>query len=77
MNPKKLAKNMVPVSGVDKVINLSNRARKFLTRPEVSAIAGSGITLTKNDIKDAIKVIGSLENGGMSLKGTNGKVMNY
>ena len=34
---------------------------------------GSGITLTKNEIKD-IKVFKSLENRGILLKGTNMKI---
>ena len=33
-----------------------------------------GITLTNNEIKDIMKVIKSLENGGISLKGTTTKI---
>ena len=36
---------------------------------------GSGITLTKNEIKDIIKVIRSLENRGTLPKGTTGKAI--
>ena len=41
----------------------------------ISSITGSGITLTKNEIKD-IKVIKSLENRGTLLKGTTTKITN-
>ena len=34
---------------------------------------GRGITLTENEIKDIIKVVKSLENRGISLKGTTRK----
>ena len=34
---------------------------------------GSGITLTNNEIKDIMKVIKSLENSGVLLKGTTRK----
>ena len=37
---------------------------------------GSGITLTKNEIKDIIKVIRSLENRGILLKEIIKKVIN-
>ena len=40
----------------------------------ISLITGSGITLTKNEIKDIIKVIKSLENRGVLLKGTARKI---
>ena len=39
----------------------------------ISVITSSGITLTKNEIKD-IKVIKSLENRGVLLKGTTRKI---
>ena len=35
---------------------------------------GSGITLTNNEIKDIMKVIKSLENRGILLKGTTAKI---
>ena len=35
----------------------------------------SGITLTNNEIKDIIKVINYLENAGILLKGTSGKLL--
>ena len=35
---------------------------------------GSGITLTDNEIKDIIKVIKSLENRGILIKGTTRKI---
>ena len=38
-------------SGLDKVLNVSNKVRKPLTSPETSKISGSEITLTKNEIK--------------------------
>ena len=40
----------------------------------ISLITGSEITLTKNEIKDIIKVIKSLENRGVLLKGTTRKI---
>ena len=36
---------------------------------------GSGITLTNNEIKDIMKVIKSLENRGILLKGTTRKIL--
>ena len=42
-------------------------------KKEISIITGSGITLTNNEIKD-IKLIRSLENRGIFLKGTTRKV---
>ena len=35
---------------------------------------GSGITLTRNEIKNIVKVINSLENRGILFKGTNIKI---
>ena len=40
----------------------------------VSSFHGSGITPTNNEITDLMKVIKSLENRGILLKGTNRKV---
>ena len=37
-------------------------------------LQGDGISLTNNDIKDIIKVINSLENRGVLLKGTTRKI---
>ena len=37
-------------------------------------VLGTGITLTDNEIKDIIKVIKSLENRGILLKGTTRKI---
>ena len=34
-----------------------------------------GLTLTNNDIKDIMKVIRSIENRGMFLKGTSKKIV--
>ena len=39
----------------------------------ISSITGSGISLTKNEIKDIIKVIKFLENRGILLKETTRK----
>ena len=39
-----------------------------------SSVPGSEITLTNNEIKDIIKIIKSLENMGILLKGTTTKV---
>ena len=40
---------------------------------KIRTIKGSGITLTNNEIKDIMKVIKSLENRGILLKGTTTK----
>ena len=51
---------------VNKGINELNK--KF------TSTKGSGITLTSNEVKDIIKVIKSLENRGILLKGTTRKI---
>ena len=38
---------------------------------------GSGITLRSNEIKDVMKVIKSLENRGVLLKGTTRKITSH
>ena len=43
----------------------------------ISTITGSAITLTNNEIKDIIKVIKSLEKGGILLKGTTTKITSH
>ena len=43
-------------------------------RKGIFSITGSGITLTNNEIKDIINLIKSLENRGISLKGTSTKI---
>ena len=40
-------------------------------------MTGSGITLTNNEIKDIMKVIKSLQNRGILLKGTTGKITSH
>ena len=40
----------------------------------ISSITRSGITLKNNEIKDIIKIIKSLENKGILLKGTTRKI---
>ena len=40
----------------------------------ISSITGSGITRTNNEIKDIMKVIKSLENWEILLKGTTRKI---
>ena len=40
-------------------------------------LQGDGISLTNNDIKDIIKVINSLENGGVLLNGTTRKISSH
>ena len=42
----------------------------------ISLVSGSGITLTKHEIKEIIKVIKSLENRGIWLKETTRKIAN-
>ena len=41
----------------------------------ISSIRDSGITLTNNRIKDNMKVMKSLENRGILLKGTTRKII--
>ena len=43
-------------------------------KKEISSITGSGVTLTSNEKEDIIKVIKSLENRGILLKGTTKKI---
>ena len=43
-------------------------------KKEISSITGSGVTLTSNEKEDIIKVIKSLENRGILLKGTTRKI---
>ena len=58
------------------------QAAKMLTNIDLSAglnvlhkkLTGSGIMLTNNEIKDIVKVINYLENGGIFLKGTTKKI---
>ena len=47
---------------------------KQIDRFNKEYITDSGITLTNNEIKDIMKVINSLENGGVLLKGTTRKI---
>ena len=42
----------------------------------LSSLTGSSITLTNNEIKYKIKVIKSLENKGVFLRGTSDKFLN-
>ena len=45
------------------------------TNKKISKLLGSGITRTNNDIEDITKVIKSLENRAVLLKGTTEKVI--
>ena len=47
---------------------------KQIDRFNKENITGSGITLTYEEVKDIMKVIKSLENGGILLKGATRKV---
>ena len=55
---------------VDAGVNLLGKKIK----KGISSITGSGISLTNNEIKDIIKVIKSLENAGILLKGPTRKI---
>ena len=55
--------------------NLSDEGRIFLNKENSSAI-GLGLILTNSEIKDITKVISSLENRGILLKGTIEKIVN-
>ena len=47
----------------------------FKTALDAGFLKGSALTLTNNEIKDVIKVIRSLENRGIFLKGTSKKLL--
>ena len=55
--------------------NLSDEGRIFLNK-ENSSVIGLGLILTNSEIKDITKVISSLENRGILLKGTIEKIAN-
>ena len=55
---------------VDEVFNVIGKNIKKV----ILSISGSGITLTNNEIKDIIKLIKSLENRRILLKGTTRKI---
>ena len=68
-----LVKNEVP--------GLAEKATEYYVNKEINELnkkfapsKGSGILLTNNEIKHIIKVINSLENTGVSLKGTTEKI---
>ena len=66
MDTKKLNKDIF----VDEVFNVIGKNIKKV----ILSISGSGITLTNNEIKDIIKLIKSLENRRILLKGTTRKI---
>ena len=64
----------------DAAVMLTGKASEYYTSKEINELSkqfasskGSGITLTNNEIKDIMKVIKSLENSGILLKGTTRK----
>ena len=59
----------------DVLKNLSDEGRIFLNK-ENSSVIGLGLILTNSEIKDITKVISSLENRGILLKGTFEKIVN-
>ena len=66
----------VAIKGTDIARNLEEKKflHKQIDRLNKEYITGSGITLTNNEIKDIMKVIKSLENRGILLKGTTRKI---
>ena len=54
---------------------MSDEGRIFLSK-ENSSVIGLGLILTNSEIKDITKVISSLENRGILLKGTIEKIVN-
>ena len=62
----------MPHDKVDELIKTAGSYRKIV--PDYNNIIGSGITLTNNEIKDIMKVIKSLRNREISLKGTTKKI---
>ena len=55
-----------------KIQDLVLLIKKFKKR--FSSVAGSGITLTTNELENIIKIMKHLENRGILLKGTTRKV---
>ena len=53
---------------LDEVVKTADMSGKFFS--DFKGIFGTGTTITNNEIKDIIKIIKSLENRGISLKGT-------
>ena len=66
MGTKKLNKGTI----VDEELKIIDKKIK----KGISSLTGSGITLTNNKIKDTIKVIKSLENSRILVKGTTTKI---
>ena len=67
--------SVVSKKGTDIAKNLGkNFLDKQVDRFNKEYIPGSRITLTNNEIQDIIKVIKSLENRGILLKGTTRKI---
>ena len=65
-------KNLPYKVSLDEVIKIAVVFRKKM--PDPKNIFGTGITLTNYKIKDIIKLVKSLENRGVLLKGTNKKI---
>ena len=65
----------VAKKGTDTARNLgTNFLDKQIDRFNKEYLTVSGVTLTNNEIKDIIKVIKSLENRAIFLKGTSTKI---
>ena len=57
--------------GVSDIIKTADTFNNIINILEINVKCfGSGITLTSNEIKDIIKVVESLENRGVLLKGS-------
>ena len=68
-------RSSVATKGTDLARDLGKKIiGKQIDRFHKEHITGSGITLTYNEIKDIIKVIKSLENRGVLLKGFTRKI---
>ena len=61
--------NKVSLDDVTKTADISRK-----TFADFKGVFGTGITLTNNETKDIMKVITSLENKGILLKGTTRKI---
>ena len=68
------AKNINNDVLVDSGLCLLDKKIKIKKLKLTSSVTGTGITLTNNEMKDIIKITKSLENIGISLKGTTTKV---
>ena len=72
------AKGLSNKVSFDDIMKIADVFKNFLPDPKkdltVSTVSRKGITVTNNAVKDIIKVIKSLEEGGILFKGTSTKI---